>query len=509
MGDLATINGIPVYDARVGSDGTGMLCISLVDDPAVCSGFVALAAERERQLYRVEDEERRLVFGVVMRADFPIYRRDGKDGEYYVIYRKDTIRQMAEQYLADGRQNEVTLMHKAGSDVDGVQMVQWFIKDGGRGLSPDGFSDIADGSLFAEFHVTNDEVWDEVKAGTYKGFSLEGVFDFVPDRNQDRVDRDVARAGEFGRQTNSVKMRISKIKAALVKVLAQFGSVTTDKGVLVWDGDEDLKEGDTVSVEAEDGSTSQAEDGDYKTPDNKTIVVADGRVAEIRDPEAEVAPADGDGGETEEFGSVDTDRGRLEWDGESDLAADMAVYTVGEDGERAAAADGDYVTADGKVIRVKDGKVTEISDDRAEVAARRMRQAYEMTYDEKIAQVVEAIAAKGYEDFYVCEAADGHVVICMYDGNYNPKYVRIAVTRGEDDSVELGAETEVKPAFVPVDYDPEAVEGENAELRRQVEELKAQPLAKPAVETVQTSAKFARTGNRGLDRLASIMEAGN
>lgn len=505
MGDLATINGIPVYDARVGSDGTGMLRISLVDDPAVCSGFVAMAAERKRQLYRVEDEERRLVFGVVMRADFPIYRRDNRDGEYYVIYRGDTIRQMAEQYLADGRQNEVNLMHKDGSGVDGVQMVQWFIKDGTRGLSPDGFGDIADGSLFAEFHVTNDDVWDEVKAGTYKGFSLEGVFDFVPDRNQDRVDRDAARAGEFGRQTNFVKMRISKIKAALVKVLAQFGSVTTDKGVLVWDGDEDLKEGDAVSVEAEDGSTSQAGDGEYKTPDNKTIVVADGKVAEIRDPEAEVAPADG---EAEEFGSVDTDKGRLEWDGDGDLAADMAVYTAGEDGERAAAADGDYVTADGKVIRVKDGKVTEISDDRAEVAARRMRQAYEMTYDEKVAQLVEAVAAKGYADFYVAEAADDHVVICTYDEVYNPKYVRIAVSRGEDDSVELGAETEVKPAFVPVDYDPDAAAGENAELRRQVEELKAQPLAKPVKEVVQTAQKYARTGNKGLDRLASILEAG-
>lgn len=505
MGDLATINGIPVYDARVGSDGTGMLRISLVDDPAVCSGFVAMVTERRAQLYRVEDEDKRLVFGVVMRADFPIYRRDGRDGEYYVIYRKETIRQMAEQYLADGRQNEVNLMHRDGSDVGGVQMVQWFIKDGARGLSPDGFGDIADGSLFAEFHVTNDVVWDEVKAGTYKGFSLEGVFDFVPDRNQERVDRDAARAGEFGRQTNFVKMRISKIKAALAKVLAQFGSVTTDKGVLVWDGDEDLKEGDVVSVEAEDGSTSQAEDGEYRTPDNKTIVVTDGKVAEIRDPEAEVAPEEG---EAEEFGSVDTDKGRLEWDGDGELAAGTPVFTSGEDGERAAAADGDYVTADGKVIRVKDGKVEEITDDRAEVAARRMRQAYELTYDEKVAQVVEAVAAKGYKNFYVAEAADDHVVICMYDEDYSPKYVRIAVSRGEDDSVSIGAETEVKPAFVPVDYDPDAVAGENAELRRQVEELKAQPLAKPVQEVVQTSQKYLRTGNRGLDRLASILESG-
>ena len=503
MGDLATINGIPVYDARVGSDGTGMLRISLVDDPAVCSGFVAMASERAVQLYRVEDEEKRLVFGVVMRADFPIYRRDDRNGEYYVIYRRDTIRQMAEQYLADGRQNDVNLMHREDSGVDGVQMVQWFLKDGDRGLSPDGFGDIADGSLFAEFHVTNDEVWDEVKAGTYKGFSLEGVFDFVPDRNQDRVDGDAARAGEFSRQlNNSSKMRISKFKAALAKVLAQFGSVTTDKGVLVWDGDGDLKEGDAVSVEAEDGTTSQAADGEYKTPDNKTIVVVDGKVSEIRDPDAEVATTE------EEFGDVDTDKGRLSWDGDGDLKAGDEVFVTGEDGEREAAPDGEYVTADGKVIKVKDGKVEDITDDRAEVAAKRMRQAYEMTYDEKVAQLVEAIAAKGYEDFYVAEAADDRVVICTYDEDYSPKYLRIEVTRGKDDSVTLGAETEVKPAFVPVDYDVDAAQAEATELRRQVKELKAQPLAKPVKEVVQTTVKYARTGNKGLDRLAAILEAG-
>ena len=60
-------------------------------------------------------------------------------------------------------------------------MVQFFIKDSTRGVSPAGFDDIADGSLFAEFHILNDDVWEAVKDGTYKGFSLEGVFDFQPE----------------------------------------------------------------------------------------------------------------------------------------------------------------------------------------------------------------------------------------------------------------------------------------------------------------------------------------
>ena len=51
-----------------------------------------------------------------------------------------------------------------------------------------------------------------------------------------------------------------------------------------------VKAGDEVFIrEAEEGLVP-APDGEYKTEDGKTIVVVDGRVAEIRDAEAEVAP---------------------------------------------------------------------------------------------------------------------------------------------------------------------------------------------------------------------------
>ena len=180
---IVTIGGIPVYDAIISDAETGMFKISLVDDPAVISNFQAFDKQHIPQMYAIQDEEKRLVRGVVMRANFPIYRRDDRMGEYYIIYKADQIRLMAEKYLAESRQNDVNLMHQEDSNVDGVQMVQYFIK--GDGVSVEGFDDCADGSLFAEFHIVNDDVWAEVKAGTYKGFSLEGVFDLLPESDAD------------------------------------------------------------------------------------------------------------------------------------------------------------------------------------------------------------------------------------------------------------------------------------------------------------------------------------
>jgi hypothetical protein len=85
-------------------------------------------------------------------------------------------------------------------------------------------------------------------------------------------------------------MKVEKLKAMLRKMLAEFGEISTDKGVLVWNGDEDLKEGDAVHSVDEDGNDVKVEDGDYRTEDGKIIVVADGKVVEIKDDEAEVAP---------------------------------------------------------------------------------------------------------------------------------------------------------------------------------------------------------------------------
>ena len=156
--------------------------------------------------------------------------------------------------------------------------------------------------------------------------------------------------------------KLSRLKAALAKAFAALGNVTTDKGVIAWDGDEDLKAGDSVYIEDAEGNRTPAEDGDYKTEDGKTIVVVGGQVSEIKDPEAEVdsnPPAD-PAPANENMETITTDKGDLTYTGE--LAVGTEVFVVGEDGESTPAADGDY-KVEGKTIKVVDGKVSEIVED--------------------------------------------------------------------------------------------------------------------------------------------------
>lgn len=87
--------------------------------------------------------------------------------------------------------------------------------------------------------------------------------------------------------------KLQKMRMFFRSILTQFGEVVTDKGKLVWDGNEDLKEGMDVFVEnpeADDLEYEIANAGNYTTEDGKIITVnGEGKVEKIEDPKAEVA----------------------------------------------------------------------------------------------------------------------------------------------------------------------------------------------------------------------------
>lgn len=78
--------------------------------------------------------------------------------------------------------------------------------------------------------------------------------------------------------------KFQKVKLTLQKLLLQFGEVSTDKGLLEYTGEE-LVVGAEVFIDG-----NPAPDGEYKIAEDKVIVVADGKVAEIKEPAPEPEP---------------------------------------------------------------------------------------------------------------------------------------------------------------------------------------------------------------------------
>lgn len=67
----------------------------------------------------------------------------------------------------------------------------------------------------------------------------------------------------------------------LAHLVLNFAEVKTDKSPLIYEGE--LAVGTEVSVEDENGEIVAAPDGEYTLEDGKVVVVAEGKVAEIKE----------------------------------------------------------------------------------------------------------------------------------------------------------------------------------------------------------------------------------
>ena len=283
------MNKLPIYNAEIKDERDGIIAISFVEEPAVESNFMLFG--KQIPLF-FANEEKRNILGVIMRADFPIYRRDIDGNEFYITYSADTIAKMAQKYFVSGAVNMTSTDH-SGEALDGVSLVQWYIKDTDKGIAPNGFDDVKDGSLFAEFHIENENLWTACKDGTFKGFSLEGYF--------------------TTEKTNlkSDKME-NKIMQKVRELLVKLAKVTTDKGELSYEGDLE------VGTEGVDANGKQAEDGSYITEDGSTIIVKDGKVEAIKEKEVDVKAEDAEQGKAE-----DAEQGKAPTEQEPALKADF------------------------------------------------------------------------------------------------------------------------------------------------------------------------------------------
>ena len=182
---------------------------------------------------------------------------------------------------------------------------------------------------------------------------------------------------------------MEKIKAALAALINEdnFETVTSDKGTLKWDGDEAIKVGDVVSIVAEDGTESSAEDGEYVTSDLK-IEIKNGAVESIE---------------------------ALEKDEKKESTNEE---TVEEDN-----------------FAKKRVEAFELSYNE------RQRKIYD-AIKEKLDKDTS---------FYMPEAGDNYAIIVVYDDDYNEKTYRYELEWDGEEVKVVGDAQEVKSAYIPVD----------------------------------------------------------
>lgn len=152
----------------------GVNAVSLVDYPAIEDDFIALKVD-DVKMAAVNDE-RRIVYGALLIPDKEIMRVDKETGEeYFVVFPRDVIEAVAHKFMRTNSHHSATVMHEAA--VTGCVMVESWIKEGAEDKSIAlGLTAQPDGTWYGGMKIDNDQMWEEVKQGNLRGFSIEGFF---------------------------------------------------------------------------------------------------------------------------------------------------------------------------------------------------------------------------------------------------------------------------------------------------------------------------------------------
>ncbi|QDP54452.1 MAG: putative peptidase [Prokaryotic dsDNA virus sp.] len=153
----------------------GIQAVSLVENPAIEENWVALSNDKFISMAKI-DEDKQILVGPALIPNKKIPRIDGETNEeYLVFFKEDTIYKAQELFMKTLKNNNATYEHKM--EIGGVSVIESWIKESKFDKSEEyGFKELPIGTWFIKMKVDNSDVWEQVKKGNIKGFSIEGYF---------------------------------------------------------------------------------------------------------------------------------------------------------------------------------------------------------------------------------------------------------------------------------------------------------------------------------------------
>ena len=122
------------------------------------------------------DEDKRKVVGPLLIPNKLILRLDEENKPYYVYFSEDTVRDIAEKAMREKLLDNVNLEHNPEASVDAHMTSSWIVESTENDKSNIYDMNVPVGTWMGEFKVEDDSVWQMIKDGVVKGFSIEGVF---------------------------------------------------------------------------------------------------------------------------------------------------------------------------------------------------------------------------------------------------------------------------------------------------------------------------------------------
>ena len=268
------------YELRKRKDlESSILRIALVESPAIEVGFVALSKNGKQSNPIKLSEEQMMLYTPLVIPYQEIPRIDEETGEQYnVKFAEDTCKEILHDFLRANLTEEFNSEHDENKPIKGLKVLEnWIVDDPNMDRAVAlGFVGIPKGTPMLGISLRdNPEEWAKCKDGTYKGISLEGLFDNY----------------EVNLSTNKNSI-MNKAKVLLSEALALLGGSAAktklasaemaEGGAIYFEGEL----GEATVVFSDEAMSMALADGDYTLANGQTVTVLGGSVSAVVEMEA-------------------------------------------------------------------------------------------------------------------------------------------------------------------------------------------------------------------------------
>lgn len=354
----------------------GVYGISLVENPAMEGLFIALSKDEEVIQFKTVDAEKRIICGLVLEPDKPIYRNQNGE-EFNIIFDAQTVEDLCYAFTKNQNNSNSTIEHDIDKKIKGVTFVEnWIVRDEKMDTSITFGLEPKRGQWYSVGKVEDEDVWSNyVKTGKVQGFSIDAMLSLeevklsknqtttgidiwfkdcmitkgtnvqtldgknLPDGKYELM-TDVIIEVKNGEVLNLTEIKMSNTNTLLEKILlaltptkqteVKLGSMMlADGSVKIEFEGEEMKVGDAIWVTADDGTKVPVPVGEHPLEDGTVLIVTvEGVVGEIKPaaaPEEEPAPVV----EAGEDGKVSNDA-KIASEIESAIKSILIKYTAQE-----------------------------------------------------------------------------------------------------------------------------------------------------------------------------------
>ena len=271
----------------------GVFGISLVHDPAMQGDFIALKKDSFR--FAEVDKEQRILMGLVLEPNKPIYRNQNGE-EFNIVFNEDTIKDLSYNFFKSNSHKTSTIEHE--DNIQGVTFVEsWIVKDSKNDKSNAFGFEYPEGTWMATMKVDSDEIWqDFVKTGKVKGFSIDAMLSLKEVNLKSNINMSELKEAFVSFKDDILEALNLKKEEAKEVVKIEMGSVKSADGQILFEYDGETPEvGGSVWVVTVDDTGEEMRVpipvGEYELEGGAKLVVSEeGKIASMDTATQEVKP---------------------------------------------------------------------------------------------------------------------------------------------------------------------------------------------------------------------------